>query len=453
MIGIAYDSKVELIWNTNTETDLAGYGVYMKEADGEFTEVKDLVVGNRYVVENLTNDIQYEFYVKAKDVNGNVSEESNIVQAKPIDMTPPQVPTGLVLLSNSPSIGVKFQWTPNTETDLAGYYVYKNGVKLPTLLTTSVFEDTAVLEKTEYMYEVTAVDNKGNESNRSTALYVLTADETAPSKPTGVQAILSGTEVVIQWNENTEDDVVGYNVYRNGVKINETLIAVPAFVDSNVTEKYSYVYQVTAVDTSGNESIKSDSVSVSIPDMTAPERPENIVVTLNNKNAELMWSASVSDDVEKYEIYRSQDGLNFTIIAETTETVYVDENLPEKMTFHYYVRAVDTAGLKSAHSDTVVVIIPDTTAPDAPTELTFTNENEVVTLSWVGSDSNDVVGYRIYKMYDAVIETIDTTETTYVDTVEFNKEYTYYVVAVDDSNNSSEPSNQIIVLVTEPEQP
>lgn len=91
------------------------------------------------------------------------------------DIFPPAVPTGLEAVSwgtpQQPFIDLS--WAPNTESDLAGYNVYRheeggepkkiNGelVKTPT------YRDTAVQAGHRYLYSVTAVDLRGNESGRS----------------------------------------------------------------------------------------------------------------------------------------------------------------------------------------------------------------------------------------------------------------------------------------------
>jgi len=91
------------------------------------------------------------------------------------DIFPPAVPTGLGAVSagtpQQPFIDLS--WTPNTESDLAGYNVYRHEegaepkkinselVKSPT------YRDMAVQAGSRYWYSVTAVDLRGNESGRS----------------------------------------------------------------------------------------------------------------------------------------------------------------------------------------------------------------------------------------------------------------------------------------------
>jgi fibronectin type 3 domain-containing protein len=76
--------------------------------------------------------------------------------------------------------------------------------------------------------------------------------------------------VNLSWNAST--NVVGYNVYRstssNGAytKINSTLDANTAFTDGSVAAGQTYYYEATAVNSSGQESVRSNPpVAASIP--------------------------------------------------------------------------------------------------------------------------------------------------------------------------------------------
>ena len=99
------------------------------------------------------------------------------------DIFPPATPTGLQAVSSGTAQQpfIDLSWAPNTESDLAGYNVYRHEegtepmkinselVKAPT------YRDAAVQTGHRYFYSVTAVDLRGNESVRSTE-----ASETVP---------------------------------------------------------------------------------------------------------------------------------------------------------------------------------------------------------------------------------------------------------------------------------
>jgi hypothetical protein len=91
------------------------------------------------------------------------------------DVFPPAVPAGLQAVFSGPgqSPFVDLIWIPDTETDLAGYNIFRHQagsepVKINSdLVTTPAFRDTNVAPGNTYTYSVSAVDVRGNESARS----------------------------------------------------------------------------------------------------------------------------------------------------------------------------------------------------------------------------------------------------------------------------------------------
>ena len=92
-------------------------------------------------------------------------------------------------------------------------------------------------------------------------------DFTAPSIPTGLSATVGSGTVSLDWSDNSESDLAGYNVYRsttfggNFSKLNALLLSDSNYTDNNVINGTSYYYVVTAADTSTNESGYSSQVS------------------------------------------------------------------------------------------------------------------------------------------------------------------------------------------------
>ena len=76
--------------------------------------------------------------------------------------------------------------------------------------------------------------------------------------------------VDLSWGASSSSNVVGYNVYRAGVSGGPYATVASAnpfttFVDGSVQSGQSYYYVVTAVDTSGTESVHSNQVQAVIP--------------------------------------------------------------------------------------------------------------------------------------------------------------------------------------------
>ena len=86
------------------------------------------------------------------------------------DLTPPAAPTGLMVTSASPTaISLAWDAHPNTDGDLAGFEIYRDGALLARLLGTylTVFTDDSVSEGATYTYKTAAIDTSFNRSNLS----------------------------------------------------------------------------------------------------------------------------------------------------------------------------------------------------------------------------------------------------------------------------------------------
>jgi len=99
------------------------------------------------------------------------------------DVFPPEVPSGLqaAYSGEGQKLFIDLIWAPVTDADLAGYNVYRSeantaAVKLnPELVKAPAYRDISVASGKTYSYSVSAVDVRGNESQRSAP-----ASETVP---------------------------------------------------------------------------------------------------------------------------------------------------------------------------------------------------------------------------------------------------------------------------------
>jgi hypothetical protein len=112
----------------------------------------------------------YRYQVISVEKTGSTyaqSELSDTVSIKPKDTFPPAVPTGLSAIPGSRSIDLV--WDRNTEKDFAGYRVFRGGQQIAEGVTAPAFSDRDVKPATKYQYQVSALDNAGNESAKSLA--------------------------------------------------------------------------------------------------------------------------------------------------------------------------------------------------------------------------------------------------------------------------------------------
>ena len=123
----------------------------------------------KYIDSNAQYETHYEYEVVALK-GAAESLPSDPAGITPVDVFPPSVPTGIAALPAPDSIELSWQRSP--EADLKGYYVYRSINDGPferqgDLQNLPVYSDRAVEHGKTYRYEISAVDQKGNESAKS----------------------------------------------------------------------------------------------------------------------------------------------------------------------------------------------------------------------------------------------------------------------------------------------
>ena len=101
-------------------------------------------------------------------------------------------------------------------------------------------------------------------------------DNLHPTVPQGLMAVHNGSNVVLQWLAQQDEDFSYHNIYRNNLDSSELAMVFATsdsfYVDQEMSDG-SWEYWVTAVDSAGNESDMSDAVSVMLSngqDITIP---------------------------------------------------------------------------------------------------------------------------------------------------------------------------------------
>jgi C1A family cysteine protease len=107
-------------------------------------------------------------------------------------------------------------------------------------------------------------------SSQSLSIGTFAGDSIAPSVPLNLTGSVvsqkngkrnTTTSVALKWSASTDNVAVAkYAVYRNGVKIGESTSL--SYSDSSGSAGVTYNYQVSAIDSSGNESAKSNIVAM-----------------------------------------------------------------------------------------------------------------------------------------------------------------------------------------------
>jgi len=119
----------------------------------------------RYVVERVAT-----LAVGGQPVEVQGSPSTAIVVTT-TDVFPPAVPQGLVAVADAAAGAIDLSWSPNSDSDLSGYHVFRRDVDagLPAQQIASVsaepsFRDTGVQAGHRYAYSLSAIDQNGMES-------------------------------------------------------------------------------------------------------------------------------------------------------------------------------------------------------------------------------------------------------------------------------------------------
>lgn len=133
-------------------------------------------------------------------------------------------------------------------------------------------------------------DAANEQENIGFAKVTFVDDTTPPAAPTNLAATGGEGVVDLTWDDNTESDLAGYNVYRSTTsgsgysQINGSLVTSSSYSDSNVTGGTTYFYVVTAVDNSSNESANSNEASATPTEpVVSTMHVDSIVVAKQNE--------------------------------------------------------------------------------------------------------------------------------------------------------------------------
>ena len=209
----------------------------------------------------LSKPSGHEGYLRADAVK--------FVPAPAADAVAPPTPTNVTkTVQTFPATGdavLDLQWTPVTGADVVGHHVYLDGRRqTANPVRRGSFQLHELAAGQTYQLSVTAIDRSGNESPASAPVAVqVPADGQAPATPTGLLGEAANGQAVLYWNQSPELDLLGYNIYADGVLVNTDEpvgnIGNPGLVAQGIpvpdlANNVAHSLQVKAVDLSGNES-------------------------------------------------------------------------------------------------------------------------------------------------------------------------------------------------------
>ena len=180
----------------------------------------------------------------------------------------------------------------------------------------------------------------------------------AVTAPTLTLSSVTGTSVKLSWNASA--GAVGYRVYRGQgtaplTLINTTDASVVTYTASALRSSSAYTFAVAAlgIDNVEGRSASKTATTTASTDTTAPAAPSNTSVgatAFSSSRVDIIWAASTSTDVAFYEVLRG--GVVVGTVDRPLATKFSDNGLTASTTYSYQVRAVDSAGNRSALTTT-----------------------------------------------------------------------------------------------------
>jgi predicted phage tail protein len=188
-IGIDGRARVTAIWNANTEEDLAGYDLEIKQASGNFVSYP--TANNVFEFDSLPG-LVYSFRLRARDKNANASPTTNVlIHTVAKDIVPPAAPTALTISTGLTAFWLS--WINPADLDLDHIEILEGVTNVSadaTVIGTSAgtsFARTGLESNAQRFYWVRAVDTSGNTSALS-----LIAQGTTATLPDAKRISISG---------------------------------------------------------------------------------------------------------------------------------------------------------------------------------------------------------------------------------------------------------------------
>lgn len=486
--GYSLNGVVNLQWDISKSEDCASYQVYRCEGNQFDEKSADIIqVGNvtSYYENGLAEGKLYSYAIKAVDVHGLLSEQSDYVTIQ-IDKdkeNPIINHMNISSLKNNGNFQVKVSALDNHVVSSVIVYAREAGMTawreiktdknvflLEDYFSTSHRIDLYPTDFGEGTYEISviAVDVNGNKSERSD-IYQVEIDKTCPKRIENLHTSqIKSNYVQLQWDE-LQDTLDCYIVEQlEDGRVIDWWHTENCYIDlKGLNGDTSYVFSVVARDDADNIGLEPVKIEVhTTPDDVKPQI--NLIgpaVGAYGNQMEIMLRATDNQGLSKAVFSYSTDCQNYTKIAEVENynDVYNEKNgsyentfkyewdvseIPEgKVTIKYEVYDKEGNHNELIEDEEITMSYSiDHTVPRKVEDLKAVDNGGSILLTW--SEVEEGCTYDIYRAEarDSHFYLIKNTDiSTYADrTVVLDKAYMYKVIVKDAAGNIGEESNIII---------
>lgn len=197
----------------------------------------------------IDNNLVYIWMKRRPGVIGQSGAFSNIATYSHIDISPPEIPTGLFVSQTTVS-SILIEWDNNlTNFDFKEFNVYKsiNGIDFNLIARTSEnkYLDTNLDDNTEYYYKISSIDFTGNESSATSVISAITdIDETPPTNPLNVTITPATNAIHLLWRPASFGDIEFYRIYVTPVNLENQPIGTTDVIDVSGNLVYASVFDL-----------------------------------------------------------------------------------------------------------------------------------------------------------------------------------------------------------------
>ncbi|WP_375577546.1 hypothetical protein ABWH96_10840 [Marivirga tractuosa] len=162
------------------------------------------------------------------------------------------------------------------------------------------------------------------------------------------------------------------------------------FVFSLPFDNTTYNFFMKSQDITGQKSEKSEELTVTLKDQTAPDPVSGLVAnSVKGEPSVITWDVSLENDLKGYNVYRAPRTIDSFVkindeLLSPYNNFYKDETVKPGKKYAYSVTAVDSAGNESRKTSRTTVFIEDYEKPNAPLNLkaVYNETSGNVELEW-----------------------------------------------------------------------
>lgn len=467
----AFAAEANLSWDANTESDLAGYKVYVGTSPQTYDSPID--VGNKtsHILTNLDEGFTYYFVLTAYDTSANESGFSAEVSKDiPVtDTTPPVL--SAVSENNVTETSVNITWTTNEPANsLVEYGITTAYGSTSALGTSSVNNHNRPLSNlspgTTYQYRVLSADAAGNQATSGNFSFVTTsAPDTTPPEISNIsESGITENSATITWDTNEPaNSLVEYgttSAYGSTTTRSTTFLSSHSRTLSNLNPGTTYHYRVVSIDAEENGSNSGNFIFMTpaAPDTTAPVLSNIQGSNINATETVITWQtdepASSRVEYGLTSTYGSTSTLDNTGRTSHSRTL---TNLSPDTQYNYRVISTDLADntAVSANATFTTSSSPDTDPPLISNIVIETLNDRTAIISWQTNEAaSSQIEYGLNQSYGNTTPRSNTPVTGHRITLlnlSAATTYHYRVMSEDAAGNASASANQSFMTANAPD--